>query len=79
MCFWYFYPKLKVGGHIRISKYEIIFAKGYTSNWSEEVFVIKKLLILFLGHMLLLTLMVNKLLKQFMKNNCKKQGKKNLR
>ena len=36
------YPKFKVGDHVRISKYKNIFAKGYTPNWSEEVFVIKK-------------------------------------
>ena len=35
-------PKLKVGDHVRISKYKNIFAKGYTRNWSEEIFVIKK-------------------------------------
>ena len=35
-------PKFKVGGHVRISKYRNIFAKGYTPNWSEEVFAIKK-------------------------------------
>ena len=35
-------PKLKVVDHVRISKYKNIFAKGYTPNWSEEVFVIKK-------------------------------------
>ena len=35
-------PIFKVGDHVRISKYKIIFAKGYTSNWSEEVFVIEK-------------------------------------
>ena len=34
--------KFKVGDHVRISKYEYIFAKGYVPNWSEEVFVIKK-------------------------------------
>ena len=34
-------PKFKVGDHVRISKYKNIFAKGYTSNWSEEMFVIK--------------------------------------
>ena len=34
--------KFKVGDHVRISKYKIIFAKGYTLNWSEEVFVIKE-------------------------------------
>ena len=36
-------PKFKVGDHIRISKYKNIFAKGYTTNWSEEVFVITKI------------------------------------
>ena len=35
-------PKFKVGDHVRISKYKNIFAKGYTPNWSEEIFVIKK-------------------------------------
>ena len=35
-------PKFKVGDHVRISKYKNIFAKGYAPNWSEEVFVIKK-------------------------------------
>ena len=34
--------KFKVGDHVRISKYKNIFSKGYTPNWSEEVFVIKK-------------------------------------
>ena len=36
-------PKLKVGDHIRISKYKNIFAKGYNPNWSEEVFVVGKI------------------------------------
>ena len=35
-------PKFKVGDYVRISKYKNIFAKGYTPNWFEEVFVIKK-------------------------------------
>ena len=34
--------KFKVGDRVRISKYKNIYAKGYTPNWSEEVFVIKK-------------------------------------
>ena len=34
--------KFKVGNNVRISKYKNIFAKGYIPNWSEEVFVIKK-------------------------------------
>ena len=35
-------PKFKVGDHVRVSKYKNIFAKGYTPNWSEEIFVIKE-------------------------------------
>ena len=35
-------PKFNVGDYVRISKYKTIFAKGYTPNWSEEVFVIKE-------------------------------------
>ena len=33
-------PKFKVGDNVRISKNKNIFAKGYTPNWSEEVFVV---------------------------------------
>ena len=36
-------PKFKAGNHVRISKYKNIFAKRYTPNWCEKVFVIKKL------------------------------------
>ena len=36
-------PKFKVGDHVRISKYKNIFAKGWTPNWSEEVFVVSKI------------------------------------
>ena len=36
-------PKFKVGDNVRISKYKIIFAKGYTENWSERLFVIGKI------------------------------------
>ena len=35
-------PKFKIGDHVRISKNKNIFARGYTSNWSEENFVVKK-------------------------------------
>ena len=38
--------KFKVGDFVRISRFRDIFAKDYVSNWSEEVFVIKKLKIL---------------------------------
>ena len=42
----------QVGDHVTISKYKNIFAKGYSPDWSEEVFIIKKLKILFHGHIL---------------------------
>ena len=36
-------PKFKVGDHVRISKYKNTFAKAYVPNWSEEIFVVKKI------------------------------------
>ena len=35
-------PKFKVGDHVRISKCKNTFPKGFAPNWSEEIFVIKK-------------------------------------
>ena len=35
--------KFEVGDHVGISKYKKDFAKGYTPNWPEEVFVISKI------------------------------------
>ena len=35
--------RFKVGDHVRISKHKNIFAKGYTPNRSEEIFVVKKI------------------------------------
>ena len=34
--------RFKVGDRVRISKFKNIFAKGYTPNWSTEVFIINK-------------------------------------
>ena len=70
-------PKFLVSGHVRIWKYKNIFAKGYTPNWSGEIFVTKKLKIQFRGHILLMTLKVKDLSKHFMKKNSKNQIKKN--
>ena len=36
-------PKFKIGDHVIISKYKNNFAKGYTPNWSEEVFIVSKI------------------------------------
>ena len=46
-------PKFKIGDIVRRSKCKIIPAKGYTLNWSEKTFVIKKVKITVLWHMLL--------------------------
>ncbi|KAJ8914152.1 hypothetical protein NQ315_016230 [Exocentrus adspersus] len=35
--------KFKVGDHVRISKYREAFEKGYTPNWSSEIFIIRKI------------------------------------
>ena len=34
--------KFKISDTVRISKYKNILARGYTPNWFEEIFVIKK-------------------------------------
>ena len=36
-------PKFRIGDIFRISKYKNIFVKGYVPNWSEELFVIKRI------------------------------------
>ena len=37
-------PKFKVNDKVRITKYENIFSKGYTENWSREIFIIDSVL-----------------------------------
>ena len=38
-------PKFAFGDRVRISKYKRqVFDKGYTPNWTEEIFVIDKVL-----------------------------------
>ena len=71
-------PKFKVGDHVRISKYKSIFTIGYIPNWSEEVFVIKRI-----KNTVSWTYVINDLngaeiIQHSMKNNYKRQIKKNL-
>ena len=58
-----------VGDHVRISKNKSIFGKGHMPNWSEEVFVIKKV-----KSAVPWTYVINDL---FMKKNCRRLIKKN--
>ena len=37
-------PKFKVGDYVRINKYKHVFEKGYTTNWSAEVFEVTDVL-----------------------------------
>ena len=34
--------RFKIGERVRISKFKNIFAKGYTPNWSREIFIVNK-------------------------------------
>ena len=36
--------KLKVGDRVRVAIYKDIFTKGYTQNWSKEIFTVDKVL-----------------------------------
>ena len=69
-------PKFRVGDYARISKYKYIFAKGYMPNWSEEIFIIKKI-----KNTVPWTYVLNDLYGEemigFMKMNCKRLIKKN--
>ena len=35
--------RFKVGDRVRISKFKNIFAKGYTPNWSTQIFIVNKI------------------------------------
>ena len=35
--------RFKVGDRVRIIKFKNIFAKGYTPNWSTEIFIVNKI------------------------------------
>ena len=35
--------RFKVGDRVGISKFKNIFAKGYTPNWSTEIFIVDKI------------------------------------
>ena len=72
-------PKFKVGDHVRISKYKNIFAKGYAPNWSEEIFVIKEIKNTFPWTYVINDLNGEEIIGTFMKKNCKRQIKKNLK
>ena len=70
-------PKLKFGDNVRISKYRNIFAKGYTENWSEEVFVVSKIKSAVPWANVISDLNGEPIAGSFIKENCQKVVKKN--
>ena len=71
-------PKFKNGDSVRISKYKNTFAKGCVPNWSEEIFVIKKIKNTVPWTFSLVILNAKKWLEHFTKKNCKREIKKSL-
>ena len=72
------YPKFKIGGIVRISKFKSIFAKCYVPNWSEEVFVITKVKSTVSWTYVISDLNGEKIVRIFYKKNWKEQIKKSL-
>ena len=35
-------PKFEVVDHVKISKFKNVIGKGYTPNWNEVIFIVKK-------------------------------------
>ena len=65
-------PKFEVGDHVKILKYKNIFAKGYTLNWREDVFMIKKV-----KNIAPLTYVISDLIcKEIFERFCKKELQK---
>ena len=72
-------PKFKFGDYVRISKYKNIFAKCYVPNYSEEVFVIKKVKNTVSWTSVISDLNGEEIVGTFYKNNCRKHMKKSFR
>ena len=71
-------PKIKVGDHVRISKYKNIFATEYAPNWSEEVFIVNKIKNTVPWTYVNSALNGEKIIGSFLKENCNKLITKNL-
>ena len=71
-------PKLKIGDVVGISEYKNFWPKVTLQISPKRFLWLKKLKLLCRGLVLLMILTGTKLLGRFMKNNCKKQIKKNL-
>ena len=71
--------KFRVSDHVRISKYKNSFAKGYMQNWSEEIFIIKKIKNIVPWTYVLNDLNGEEVIGTFYKNELKKINQKEFR
>ena len=70
-------PKFSIGDKVRISKYKRrVFDKGYTPNWTEELFVVDHLMLTKPVTYRIVDLLGEKLKDLFMKKNFKKLNNK---
>ena len=69
-------PKFKICDIVWISKYKNIFAKGFTQIGLKKFLWLKKLKILYHGHMLSMILTEKKFFERFTKINYKKTNQK---
>ena len=72
-------PKFKVGNHVRISKYKNIFGKGYTQNWSEEIFVLRKIKDTFPQTYVISDLKAEKIAERFFEKELRKASQEKFR
>ena len=63
-------PKFKVNDRVRITKYKNIFSKGYTENWSREIFIIVSVLKIDPWTYKIKDLNGEKIIESFYKKNC---------
>ena len=72
-------PKFKLVDRVRISKCKKIFAKVYTQNWSEEVFIVSKIKDTVPWTYVISDLNGEPILEVFIKKNCKKTSQEKFR
>ena len=58
--------KFQVNDRVRVTKYKNIFSKGYTENWSREIFIIDSVMWIYT----MKYLNKEKVIGSFMKKNC---------
>ena len=71
-------PKFQVGNHVRISKYQHIFAKGNTPNWSKDVSAVKEIKDTVAGTYIINDLNSEQIIGKFYEDELQKQTKKSL-